>query len=343
MAQPFDPDRLEFTGEAQPVAEDVLVIPGAALAIFGVSDNGVLTFQTGSAIAETTLEWRDRAGRATGVLGDTALYRLALISPDGEYVATQVTDMETGAFDLWIYEVERNIRTRFTFDPMADVAPVWSADGTMVYFASNREDLFSVYKKPLSGVGEVEPVVRLDGSTFPESVSPDGRYLTVLTDGEDSSGDLYLVDLDSGGQASVFRNTEFNEGGSAISPDGRWIAYHSDESGDFEVYVTTFPEPGRRWQVSSDNGVYPLWTEGGRQIVYSDFGGRLSAVRVDGSGETFDVGGEETLFTVESPEQGGPYYSVSGDGESFLVVPGVTQQADTLLNLVVNWPAELED
>jgi Tol biopolymer transport system component len=342
MAQPFDPNRLELTGEAQPVAEDVLVIPGAALAVFGVSDNGVLTFQTGSAIAETALEWRDRAGRATGVLGDPALYRLALLSPDGEHVAAQVTDMETGAFDLWIYEVARNIRTRFTFDPMADVAPVWSADGSIVYFASNRDNLFSVYRKPLSGVGEVEPVVRLDGNTFPESISPDGRYLMVLTDGDETGGDMVLVDLQDDGRATAFRSTGFNEGGALISPDGRWVAYHSDESGNFEVYVTTFPVPGRRWQISSGNGVYPLWTDGGRQIVYSDFAGGLAAVRVDGSGETFDVGEEEALFTAESPEQGGPYYSVSGDGERFLVVPGVTQKADTLLNLIVNWPSTLD-
>ncbi len=342
MAQAFDPDTLATTAEAMPVAEDVLVIPGAALAVFGTSSDGILTFQTGSSVSETTLEWWDRAGRPSGVLGDPALYRVARLSRDGRFAATQIMDVENGTQDLWIYEIERNIRTRFTFDPMADVAPVWSPEGTSIYFASNRNSTFAVYEKPLSGVGEVSLVASFAGAAFPESSSPDGRYLSVTVDGDKTRGDLYLVDLENGNEATVFRQTEFNESGSAISPDGRWITYHSDESGDFEVFVTTFPVAGRKWQVSANNGTYPEWRADGREIIYSDFGGNLIAVQVDGRGDTFDVGAPETLFVIEAPEQGGSHFSVAADAQSFLVVPGVTQQADTLLNLVVNWPTQIE-
>jgi eukaryotic-like serine/threonine-protein kinase len=341
MAQDFDPDSLTMTGEAFPVAEDVLVIPGASLSVFGASANGVLTFQTGSAIAETTLEWRDRSGRSEGSLGDAALYRLARISPDGGHVMVQVVDIESGTQDLWVYEVDRGIRTRFTFDPLADVSPVWSPDGETVFFSSNRSGKFDVYRKPLSGVGEAELVAEFERNAFPDSVSPDGRYLAVLTEGVDTA-DILIVDLERGGESSVFRQTEFNEGGAVISPDGRWMAYHSDEGGDFAVFVTTFPKESRKWQVSTAQGVYPEWRDDGREIVYTDYNGMLHAVEVDGSDATFEVGEAEELFAIEPPDQGGSFFSLAADGERILVIPGVTQQANTLLNLVVNWPVATE-
>ena len=342
MAQPFDPETLATTAEAVPVAEDVLIIPGASLAIFGASQDGVLTYQTGDAETHTTLEWRDRSGLAAGELGDQALYRLVRLSPDGRYAAAQLEDMETGSDELWVYEIERNIRTRFTFDPASDVWPVWSPDGTDIYFASDRGENFAVYRKPMSGVGEVELLYSTDVNCFPESVSPDAKYLTVLVTNQETRGDLILLPLQEEGEPRVFRQTEFNESGSKISPDGRWVVYHSDESGSFEIYVTTFPEAGRRWQVSSNVGVYPEWRADGREIVYTEFGGDLVAVQVDGEGETFHVGASETLFVVQSPLAGGSFFSVSSDAERFLVVPGVSQQAGTLLNLVVNWPEQIE-
>jgi Tol biopolymer transport system component len=342
MAQDFDPDALATTSDALPVAEGVLTIPGASLSVFSASQDGVLTYQTGSAISETTLEWRDRSGRQLETLGDPAHYRLVRLSPDGERAVTQIVDMESGTQDLWVYEIDRDIRTRFTFDPLADVTPVWSADGETIYFSSNRDGAFSIYRKPLLGVGDAEPLASFENNAFPESVSPDGRYLVALTAGDETGGDLHLVDLTNGGEPTVFRVTKFNEGGGVVSPDGRWIAYHSDESGDFEVFVTTFPQQSRKWQVSTANGVYPEWRRDGREIVYTDFSGVLHAVAVEGEGDTFNVGAAESLFSIESPDQGGSFFSPAADGQRFLVVPGVTQQADTLLNLVVNWTTETE-
>lgn len=253
----------------------------------------------------------------------------------------QVVDIESGTQDLWVYEVDRGIRTRFTFDPLADVAPVWSPDGETVFFSSNRSGKFDVYRKPLSGVGEAELVAEFEGNAFPDSVSPDGRLLAVLAEGADTA-DIQIVDLEQGGESSVFRQTEFNEGGAVISPDGRWMAYHSDEGGDFAVFVTTFPKESRKWQVSTAQGVYPEWRDDGREIVYTDYNGMLHAVEVNGSGETFEVGEAEALFAIEPPDQGGSFFSLAADGERILVIPGVTQQANTLLNLVVNWPVATE-
>ena len=151
---------------------------------------------------------------------------------------------------------------------------MWSPDGETVYFSSNRGGNFAVYRKPISGVGEVELVAEFEGNAFPRCVSPDGRYLSGAC-----SRDRHRGHSDrrspSGGETSVFRQTEFNEGAAVISPDGRWMAYHSDEGGDFEVFVTTFPVAGRKWQVSTGNGVYPEWRDDGREIVYTDFNGML--------------------------------------------------------------------
>jgi serine/threonine protein kinase/Tol biopolymer transport system component len=342
MAQPFDSIRKRTTAEAVPLAEDVLVIPAAALAVFSASQNGVLTYQTGRAESATTLEWRDRAGRTTGTLGDPAMYRIASLSPDGRLAVSRILDTEVGTFDLWIHELERDLRTRFSFHAEDDVAPVWSPDSETIYFASDRDGGFDVYKKSLAGAGEVELVQATEQNCFPESISPDGTKLTMQMPGKETGGDIWMLDLSSGGEPRPIRQTEFQEGGSTISPDGRWMAYHSDESGSFEVYVTPFPGPGRRWQVSKSTGGYPQWRDDGREIVYTQENGQLVATAVSAEGDTFKVGKSEDLFAIQGPEGDGAYYSLSGDGEQLLIVPALTQQADTLLNLTVNWPEVVE-
>ncbi len=160
MAQPFDPGTAQFEGEAVPLAEDVLTIQGASLADFSLSDTGILSFATGRSEEQTQLEWRDRAGDDGGTVGDEAPYRTAVLSPDGTLAIAEVIDEATGTQDLWVFDIERGLRTRFTFDPAQDIWPVWSPDGRTIYFASNRQGNFGIYKKSLEGAGEVEEVVR---------------------------------------------------------------------------------------------------------------------------------------------------------------------------------------
>jgi Tol biopolymer transport system component len=219
---------------------------------------------------------------------------------------------------------------------------VWSPDGETVYFASNRDGSFNIYKKSLGGVGEVEEVIRTERDVFPTSVSPDGSRLLVFGPGESSGSDLSVVSLDGSADIRTYRQSEFSEAAGTFSPDGRWVAYHSDESGDIEVYVAPFPGPGRRWQVSTKGGVYPRWRSDGEEIVFSQFDGEISAVAVGATGDSFKVDGETTLFTIGPPQIGGPHFSMSGDAQRFLVVPPTTQRADSLLHLLVNWPTALE-
>ena len=342
MARPFDPDGLEFTGDAVPVAEGVLVVSGASMAAFSTSKTGILSYITGKADMQAELEWRDRSGKVEETIGDPSSYRSLLISPDDRMAAVLVVDMTIGTDDIWIFDLERNLRSRFTFDPAADFFPVWSPDTRGLYFASNRGGQQGIYRKDIAGAGNVELILRDDRNLSPSSVSPDGKWLLLSVAGEGTGQDMSVVPLEGTAEIQPFRHTEFQEAGAVFSPDGRWVAYHSDESGEFEVYVTPFPGPGRRWQVSSASGAYPVWSGDGSQVIFTRMNGDLVSARVRAKGETFEVVGEDELFTMRPPEVGGPYFSISRDAERVLLIPGTDQRADSLLHLLVNWPTALE-
>ena len=342
MARPFDPDGLEFTGDAVPVAEGVLVVSGASMAAFSTSQTGILSYITGKADMQAELEWRDRSGEIEETFGDPSSYRSLVISPDDQMAAVLVVDMTIGTDDIWIYDLERNLRSRFTFDPAADFFPVWSPDSRSLYFASNRGGEQGIYRKDIGGAGNVEEILLDERNLSPSSVSPDGKWLLISVAGEGTGQDMSAVPLEGTAEIQPFRHTEFQEDGAVFSPDGRWVAYHSDESGEFEVYVTPFPGPGRRWQVSSASGAYPVWSGDGRQVLFTRMNGVLVSARVRAEGETFEVVGEDELFTMRPPEVGGPYFSISSDAERVLLIPGTDQRADSLLHLLVNWPTALE-
>ncbi len=342
MAQPFDPGAARLEGEAAPLAEDVLVIQGASLADFSLSETGILSFATGRSEDQTQLEWRDRIGGEGGTLGDEAPYQTPVLSPDGSLAVVEIVDESTGAEDLWIVDIERGVRTRFTFDSAQDIWPVWSPNGQTVFFSSNRGGNFAIYMKSLEGAGEVEQVIHGDRDLFSTSVFPDGTQLFVFGPGEGTGTDLFVVALDGSPELQPYRPTKFNEACADFSPDGRWAVYHSNESGRQEVYVAPFPGPGRRWQVSTDGGVYPTWRGDGSEIIYTQLDGTLRVAAVRAQSESFFVDGDNDLFVIGPPQLGGPHFSVSGDAQRFLVVPPTIQRADSLLHLLVNWPTALE-
>lgn len=342
VAQPFDAAEGTLSGEAVPLAEDVLVIGGAASAVFSSSANGVLAFLTGKAENETTLEWRDRTGKTTAPLGDAGAYRSATLSPDGKFAVAQLADPSLGTNDLWIYEIGRGLKTRFTFDPAEDLLPAWAPDSRTVYFASNPKGRYDVYRKAIEGAGEVELVYSGEPGSQPASVSPDGRTLLVNRSADSTKSDIWLLPLEPKAEPTVFRKTEFSEVAGSFSPDGRWVAYFSDESGEWEVYVTPFPGPGRRWQVSTRSGGYPQWRSDGREIVYVQADGQLMSAEVTAEGDSFRIGTVTPLFRLSVPAAGGARFSLAADGSRLLVVPSTAQKAGGLLSLVVGWPSELE-
>ncbi len=341
MAQAFDPDGLRLSGEAAPIAQQVQADPGASRGVFSVSENGVLTYQTGEAQMLSQLLWFDRSGKQAAALGDQAVYADLRVSPDRQKVATTVIDPRFGPPDVWVYDASRGIRSRFTFHPGPERFPVWSPDSTRVVFGSSRKGRFDLYVKSYTGSGNEGPLLETDHDKFPTDWSPDGRYILYQDLAPTSRSDVWALPLFGDRKPMPLLQSPFEEGGAALSPDGRWMAYVSDESGSNDVYVTAFPVPGRKWQVSTGGGSLPRWSRNGNEIVYMGTGTRLMAAEVSSRSDTFQVGKTQALF-VTRVWRPGIIYDVTRDGQRFLVNTANQAQNPGPLTLVVNWPAELK-
>jgi Tol biopolymer transport system component len=341
MAQPFDPDRLELSGEATPLAEGILTLTGAALAIFSASESGMLAYQTGVLDPGVPLEWRDRQGTILGELGDKALFGTIELSPDGKQVASVNYD-SGGLADLWVTEVETGLRSRFTFEPTGNIGLAWSPDSESLIFSALRGARYEIHRQAVSGVGEKELMFDWERDMVLTSTSRDGQWLLFFSTSEGTSADLWVWSATEEEEPAAFRQTKADEQWGEFSPDGRWVAFVSNESGRYEAYVTAFPAAGRKWQVSSDGGHHPQWRADGREIVFSQPDGQLVAVEVEPGEDTLHVGQARSLFRIHPPRPEGPSFALAPDGERILLWTNLQQQADTVLNLVVNWPEDLE-
>ncbi len=340
MAQPFDLDALSVRGAALPVAEGVIEQPNAAIGMFSASSTGLLAFHSGDTEVGQRLAHVDRSGAALSPLGEPAQYRGPEFAPDGRRLVVTKSGPSDPGGDLWIVDLARDSWTRFTIDPAEDINPVWSRDGSRIFFANNREGPHSVYGKSLAGRGEAERIYSGPTMTIPASASPDGRTLLILQAGKSDDFDPWILDLATR-QASPLPVRLGSGTRARFSPDGRWIAYESDASGPFEIFLVPFPGPGRQIQASSGGGVNPYWRSDGREIVFEDREGRVWATPVETEEETIRVGSPKLLFQAPPPERNASELAASPDHDRFVyVVPGVLG-ADNELHLVVNWPARL--
>ncbi len=338
MARPFDAARLTFTGDAVPVADRILMpAVGTAIGVFSASDNGVLVYQTARGELTSRLQWLTRDGKPDGTLGDPAAYRTVTLSPDGKQAVTVVRDLAVGTHDLWILDVARGVRSRFTFDPADDISPVWSSDGRAIVFSSNRKGHYDLYRKSLDGSSEEEPLLVSAADKYAATWPPGGASLLYFETAKDVGVDIRTLALDGSGKSEPWQRTRFNEIPDPISPDGRWLPFSSEESGRWEVYVTSFPRAGRKWQISTEGGAYAYWSADGQEIIYHDLGGMVRAVPVTVRGENLEVGLPVSLFRSSGPSPFGPEFSPTADHQRFLVV-GEGQKPNALLDLVVNWP-----
>ena len=341
MARPFDPGRLAFTGETSPLAEGVLM-PALAtgVAVFSASQNGVLVYQTARGQLASSLQWFTRDGKPDGTLGEPADYGELVLSPDGKHAAVTVVDGATATHDIWVFDLGRGVRSRFTLDAGDDVAPVWTPDGTTIVFSSNRKGHFDLYRKALGGSAEEEPLLVSESDKYAAAFADEGRSLVFAQGGPSPGTEFLVMALDGERKPESWRKSRFNDIPSPPSPDGRWLPYSSEESGRWEVYVTTFPRPGRKWQISTDGGAYGFWSADGREIIYHDLGGMLRAVPVVPRGEALEVGEPKPLFRVAGPNPAGSTFWPTADHSRFLSV-GEGQKPSALLDLVVNWPLKL--
>jgi eukaryotic-like serine/threonine-protein kinase len=337
MAQRFDERSLALSGEAFPLAEGVQYDQAFSRGTFSVSDNGVLVYQGGQSELGSMLLWYDRSGKQIGSVGQKDLYLEISLSPDRKQLAAYMRDARLSPADIWIYDVSRGLRTRFTFDPFSDETPVWSPDGNKIAFASSRKRNFNLYMKTVTGAGAEELLLETEEQKFPSSWSPDGRYLAYYVTANPTTGkDVWILPLFGDRKPFPFAQTSFNEGDAEFSPDGHWIAYSSDESGREEVYVTSFPNPGRKWQVSSAGGMNPRWRRDGNEIYYLNQENAMAATEVSSKGDNFEVGAYQRLFQTRAVRPG-KSYDISPDGQRFLINSAVDTSSSSPLVLVVNW------
>src|SRR5512143_2963052 len=341
-AQPFDAERMAMTGEALPVAEaeDIGLLGAPPLGVFSASENGVLAFGRFTGAGSSELAWFDRAGKKA-VLGDRAGYADVEISPDGRRTAVTVFDSALKTRDLWIFDLARGLRTRLTFDPAEENTPIWSPDGSRIVYSMLVGGTLELYQKATDGTGAAEVLLADHRHKLPACWSPDGRFILYMVDnGAPTEWDLWLLPLFGDRKPFPFLQTPFNETQGRFSPDGRWIAYVSNESGRYEVYVTPFPGPGGKWQISSGGGsshfMWPRWRRDGKEITYLSPDGVLMAAAVNAHGVKFESGKARPLFT---PRAAGRWpYDVAPDGR-FLVNTAVGRPAWAPLTVVVNWRA----
>ncbi len=344
MAQPFDPGRLELTGEAVPVADGIRVVSmGTAQAVFTASDNGVLAYQIGDIAAARQLVWHDREGRVMGPLGDAATYWDVAVAPGGRETAVTISEGSRGAgsADVWTYDLRRGVRTRLTFDPHDESGLVWSPDGRTLVFSSNREGPYDLYAITVGGTQPERLLYASDGAKFPCSISPDGRFLLFAEDHERTGIDLMLLPLEGEPKPRPFITSDFNQPHGVFSPDGRWVAYASNESGHMEVYVTPFPGPGRKWQISTQGGSWPQWRDDGRELYYRAPVGTIFRVSVETRGESLLVGTPQSLEFAVTTDGSSARYSAAADGSRFLSIDPVTSEVQPPLTVVLNWTARL--
>jgi serine/threonine-protein kinase len=336
LAAPFDLGSLELKGEPVPILENVWTQPAFGTAHFAFSRNGTFIYVP-RVEAKSALVWVDRAGAIQPLTETRRDFEDPRLSPDGQKLSLAIR--EEGLFHVWTYEIARDSFTRLTFGPDDDQAPVWTPDGKRLTF--RRGAVSNLFWQPADGSG---PEQRLTTSTYLQratSWSPDGKVLVYL-DRRPSleAEDLWLLDLEAERKARPFLETPFREPFGAVSPDGRFLAYVSNESGAWGVYVRPFSGSGGKWQISTDGGTQPVWARSGGELFYRNRD-KMMAVRIETEPQ-FRAGKPTVLFAgnFHLPDSTFPQYDVTPDGERFVMIQD-TESFPTRIEVVLNWHEEL--
>ena len=346
-AQPFNVSRLELSGAPFVVAESVMADAGTNWTALSASVGGPIVYRLG-AVPESQLVWFDRSGNRLQTVGER--HRPAAwspsISPDQRRVAIYRT--AGGNPDIWVLDTDRGVPSRFTFDAAFDNTPIWSPDGVSIVFASGRDGPLNIYRKAVTGAADESPVLSSDRNKVPNDWSRDGRFLLYRVTGDESRYDLYALSMEGEHTSFGVATTDFDERDAQFSPDGKWVAYQSNESGRFEIYVQPFPGPGGKTLVSAGGGAQVRWNPDGRELFYVSLDGRLMAVPIELGSDGQSVSSDEPVPLFAALLRGGAeqvvdvaQYAVSQDGQRFLMNTDATA-ASSSITVVLNWAPQGE-
>lgn len=322
MVVPFDLEKLEITGSPVRVEENINYAK--------VSSDGTLFYFPSTVQIQQKLVWVDRKGEPSPLLEESGSIRWPRISPDGKKVAFGFQG------DIWIYDTVRQTRSRLTTENGGE--PVWTPDGKRLVFWSTRDGGFNLYWKAADGSGKVEPLLVKEQDVLASSWTPDGKTLAFYCHGLDSLHDIWVFPLD--GEPSALIHDPFDKRLPKISPDGRWLAYVSNESGRDEIYVQPFPELGKRWLISNAGGNEPVWSKNGQELFYRN-GRRMMSVSIQTAPE-FQPGTPQVLFEEEYEVDiySDQSYDVTPDGQRFVMIQ--SQEQDIQIHVVLNWLEEVK-
>jgi Tol biopolymer transport system component len=328
-ARRLDLKRLEWNGDPELITDSVGE-RSSRRGAFSVSTDGTIAFRKQASISQLT--WLNREGKPSARLGDPDSNSLVApeISPDGKRVMVDRTVQ--GNRDVWLIDLVRGGMTRFTSHAAADGYPVWFPDGNRIAFETNRNGDFDIYVKAVYGTGEEQPLVEGPGQQWPEDISRDHKFLLFM-----GEGDLWALSL-AGDDDKAFKVVTARNG--KFSPDGRWVAFETIESGRAEVVVQSFPEPFGRWPVSTAGGQWPRWSADGKELHFV-VDGKMMASTIHASGSSFEAETPKVLFPVqlESGFGGHPQYAVSRDGR-FLVNQLTEATSNNPITLILNWKSK---
>jgi serine/threonine protein kinase len=352
--QRFDADHLQLEGEASPLSDVTLPLNVINLAYepFSVAENCLIYLTRGH--NTTQLLWFSRDGKQIGTLGSPGFYEEPQFSPNERKIAVTLFESAKGTSSLWIIDIASGAFNRFTFDPLDSNMALWSPDSNWIVFKAYQGISLNLYQKAANGTGREQLLLGSSASSnwkYPNDWSPDGKYILY---GEINSTtkrqDLLMVSVAGESKPTSYLQTEFNEAHARFSPDGKWVAYTSDESGRPEVYVRSFPDAsGGRWQISSGGGDQPIWRRDGKELFYLASDMKLMAVKVNADAAMFEAGSPLPLFETHAPPS--PFitaYSIrnqyfpTADGQKFLVNTLVADQAPSTITVLSNWEALLK-
>jgi Tol biopolymer transport system component len=352
MARPFDAGALRFTGPAAPVAQNV-ASHNSIYGYFSVSSAGVLAYMAGAVSPQDTpgqMAWFNRAGEKLGTVGESEIVSTPALSPDGTRVAVTVGEYQK--HDIWIYDLKRGAASRLTFSPADDYNPIWSRDGSMIFFSSNRSGQYGIYRKAADGLGGTQPVsVFKDQAEAVDDLSPDGRYAIYDTTGGNAGNQLWGVPLFGDRKPFPFVQGNAGQGGfsasnAQFSPNGRYLAYSTDETGRQEVYVQTFPQHTGKWQISVSGGSQPMWRRDSKELFYLNPGDNatLMSAAVNTDSPAFQAAIPKPLFQAQLIPlwYWKNIYAPSSDGQRFLMIVPAGRAKLQPITVVVNWPALLK-